>query len=117
MVEFIASANAQEAAAAAGEPSLLSGILPLILMLVVFYFLLIRPQQKKIGEHKKMVDALRRGDKVVTTGGIYATISKVDEDSLQAEIADAVKIKLDKNSVAVVLTRKEPADSKTEKKK
>ena len=113
MFQLIASAHAQEAASAvAGEPSVLSGILPLILMLVVFYFLLIRPQQKKIANHKKMVDALRRGDKVVTSGGIYGTIAKVEEEQLQLDIAENTRVKIDKNSVAVVLTRTEPADNK-----
>lgn len=113
MLQFISSAQAQEAVAAAGqEPSILSGILPLVLMLVVFYFLLIRPQQKKLSEHKKMVAALRRGDKIVTSGGIFGTIAKVDEEAVQVDIADDTRVKLDKNSVAVVLTRSEPADSK-----
>lgn len=112
MFELIASAQAQEvAAAAASEPSVLSGILPLVLMLVVFYFLLIRPQQKKLSDHKKMVTALRRGDKVVTSGGIYGTVAKVDEEAIQLDISTDVRVKLDKNSIAVVLTRSEPADS------
>lgn len=110
MFEIVSSAYAQDAAI--GEPSLISSILPLILMLAVFYFLLIRPQQKKLGEHKKMVAALRRGDKIVTSGGIYGTVAKVDEDAVQVDIADSTRVKLDKNSVAVVLTRSEPADSK-----
>ena len=116
MFELIASAQAQEAAAAAaGEPSIISGILPLILMLGVFYFLLIRPQQKKLSEHKKMVSALRRGDKIVTSGGLYGTIAKVSDDELQVDIAENTRVKLEKNSVAVVLTRSEPADSADEK--
>lgn len=109
MFDIISSAYAQEAVA--GEPSLLSSILPLVLMLGVFYFLLIRPQQKKVSEHKKMVTALRRGDKIVTSGGVYGTVAKVDEDAIQVDIAKDTRIKLDKNSVAVVLTRSEPADS------
>ena len=113
MLDFISSAQAQEAAsAAAAEPSLISGILQLVLMLAVVYFLLIRPQQKKLSEHKKTVAALPKGDKVVTSGGIFGTIVKVDEESAQVEIAKDTKIKLDKNSVSVVLTRSEPADSK-----
>lgn len=110
MFELISSAHAQEALG--GEPSILSSVLPLVLMLGVFYFLLIRPQQKKISNHKKMVTALRKGDKIVTSGGIFATVAKVDEDSIQADVAKDVRVKLDKNSVAVVLTRTEPADSK-----
>jgi len=115
MFEIISSAYAQEAAIQ--EPSVLSGILPLVLMLVVFYFLLIRPQQKKLADHKKLVAALRRGDKIVTSGGVYGTVAKVDEDAVQVDIATDTRIKLDKNSVAVVLTRPEPADSKKDSKK
>lgn len=112
MLEIISSAQAQEVASAAGGPSVLSGILPLILMLGVFYFLLIRPQQKKLKDHKDMVSALRRGDKIVTSGGIFGVIAKVDEETVQVDIADEVRVKLDKNSISVVLTRSEPADSK-----
>ncbi len=110
---FSSVAFAQDAAPAAapGEPSAFAGMLPIVLMIVLFYFLLVRPQQKKANEHKKMVDALRRGDKVITTGGFYGTIHKVDEDSLSLEIAPDVRVKMDKSSVAAVVTRTEPADS------
>lgn len=113
MFDLIANASAQEAVGSvAQDPSVLSGILPLVLMLVVFYFLLIRPQQKKLNDHKKMVEALRRGDKIITSGGLHGTIAKIDEEFIQLDIADDTRVKLDKNSVAVVLTRTEPADKK-----
>jgi len=107
-------AYAQEAGAAeVPDPSPFAGILPIVLMVVLFYFLLVRPQQKKMGEHKKMISALRRGDKIVTSGGIYGSVSKVEDDVLHVEIAPDVKVKLDKNMVSLVLTRSEPADTKT----
>lgn len=110
---FASVAFAEEpAAAAAAEPSPLAGMLPIVLMVVLFYFLLVRPQQKKINEHKKMVEALRRGDKVLTNGGLYGTVHKVEDDVLVLEIAPEVRVKLEKNSVASVITRSEPADGK-----
>jgi preprotein translocase subunit YajC len=115
---LITSVQAQEAAPpAATPPSPLAGFLPLIVMVALFYFLLIRPQQKKIAEHKKMINALRRGDKVMTSGGIFGTISKVDDTELQVEIAPEVKIRVAKDSIATVVTRSEPADSATSDKK
>lgn len=114
---FISLAHAQELPAQqiADAPSALGTIPMIIGMFVLFYFLLIRPQQKKINEHKKMVEALRRGDKILTYGGIYATISKVEDDLLQIEIAPDVKVKLDKSMVSGVVSRTEPADSNAKK--
>jgi len=107
---FISNAIAQDASVT--EPSALTGLLPVVVMIVLFYFLLIRPQQKKINAHKKLIEALRRGDKVLTSGGIYGTISKVEDDFIQLEVATDIKVKLDKNSISTVLTRSEPADKK-----
>ena len=113
---FASIAHAQEAAAPLAEPSPFSGILPIILMVVLFYFLLIRPQQKKMKEHKQMVEALRRGDKVVTSGGIHGTVSKVEDDALLVEIAPDVKVKVEKTMVTAVVTRPQPADDAAAKK-
>jgi preprotein translocase subunit YajC len=104
--------DAATAAAAVGEPSAMAGFLPLVVMMAAFYFLLIRPQQKKMNEHKKMLSALRKGDTVVTSGGILGSISKVEEDVLHVEIASGVVVKLEKGSVSAVLSRTEPADTK-----
>lgn len=112
---FTSVAIAQEADTAFAEPSPIAGLLPVIVMIALFYFLLIRPQQKKINAHKQMVSALRRGDKIMTAGGIYGTITKVDEDVLQVEIAPEVRIKVAKDTVSGVVTRSEPADSKSGK--
>lgn len=111
------TAYAQDLGAAPTEATPLSGLLPVIIMIVLFYFLLIRPQQKKIKDHKKMVEALRRGDKIITAGGIFGSIARVDDDALLVEIADDTKIKIDKGSVSTVLTRSEPADTAEKPKK
>ena len=79
----------------------LSGILPLILIFVVFYFLLIIPQQKKLKSHKEMITNLKKGDKVVTQGGIMGTIHYVNEDgTISLEVADNVTVKVAKGMVA-----------------
>ena len=79
----------------------LTGILPLILIFVVFYFLLIRPQQKKLKSHKEMITNLKKGDKVVTQGGIMGTIHYVNEDgTISLEVADNVTVKVAKGMVA-----------------
>ncbi|MCB9946761.1 MAG: preprotein translocase subunit YajC [Rhodospirillaceae bacterium] len=83
--------------------------LPLILIFVVFYFLLIRPQQKRMKEHRNMLQALRRGDRVVTGGGIIGTVAKVADDELTIEIADNVRVKIVRGTVSNVLARTEPA--------
>lgn len=83
---------------------------PLILIFVVFYFLLIRPQQKKMKEHKSMIDALRRGDRVVTAGGLIGTVTKVTgDDELQIEIAEGVRVRAVRQTIGTVLAKSEPA--------
>ena len=68
---------------------------PLILIFVIFYFFLIRPQQKKVKEHKAMVESLKRGDKVITSGGITGTVERlIDNDKVEVEIADNVKVEI-----------------------
>ncbi|MFN6977583.1 MAG: preprotein translocase subunit YajC [Gemmobacter sp.] len=90
--------------------SALSSFIPLILIFAIMYFLLIRPQQKKVKEHKAMVEALRRGDQVLTQGGIIGKVTKVKEDGeLEVEIADGVKVRVIKGTIAQVLTKTEPA--------
>ena len=84
--------------------------LPLILIFAIMYFLLIRPQQKKVKEHQAMVEALRRGDQVVTQGGLIGKVSKVKEDGeLEVEIADGVRVRVVKATIAQVLNKTEPA--------
>ena len=83
---------------------------PLILIFLIMYFLLIRPQQKKVKEHQAMVAALRRGDTVVTQGGVIGKVVKVKEDNeLELEIAEGVKIRVVQNTIATVTSKTEPA--------
>ena len=107
---FISAAYAQAAGGAAGGLDLMS-IAPLVLIFVVFYFLLIRPQQKKMKDHKTMLGALRRGDKVVTGGGIIGTISKAPEgEEIVVEIAEGIKVRVVRSTIQSVVTRGEPAE-------
>jgi len=87
----------------------LQQFLPLILIFVVFYFLMIRPQQKKVKAHREMVGSLRRGDRVLLQGGIFGQVSKVVGDNeLSIEIADKVQIRVTRNAVAEVLEKTQP---------
>ncbi|MFD3190721.1 preprotein translocase subunit YajC [Sedimentitalea sp. HM32M-2] len=84
--------------------------LPLILIFAIMYFLLIRPQQKKVKEHQAMVSALRRGDQVVTQGGIIAKVVKVkDDNEIEVELAEGVKVRVVKSTIATVMSKTEPA--------
>jgi len=74
--------------------------LPLILLFGIFYFLIIRPQQKQQKEHQAMLEALKKGDKILTTGGIYAEIAKVEEDFIKIKLNDTTIVKLDKAFVS-----------------
>ena len=77
------------------EGSGIGQFIPLILIFVIFYFFLIRPQQKKVKEHKAMVEGLKRGDKVITSGGIVATVERlIDNDKVEVEIAENVKVEM-----------------------
>ncbi|MDB3982743.1 preprotein translocase subunit YajC [Candidatus Pelagibacter sp.] len=77
------------------EGSGIGQFIPLILIFVIFYFFLIRPQQKKVKEHKAMVENLKRGDKVITSGGITGTVERlIDNDKVEVEIADNVKVEI-----------------------
>ena len=85
-------------------------LLPLVLIFVVFYFLLIRPQQKKMKAHRSMVEALKRGDKVVTGGGLLGTVTKApDGGEVQVEIADGVRVKVMRHTIQEILTKPQPA--------
>ena len=87
----------------------LVSLMPLVLIFVVFYFLLIRPQQKKQKAHREMIGTVRRGDNVLTNGGIFGRVTKVvDEDRLQVEIADNVRVHVARSMISEVMTRTEP---------
>lgn len=106
---FVTPAFAQ-AAGQAGAGSAVASFLPLILIFAIMYFLLIRPQQKKMKDLRAMVDALRRGDQVLTAGGIIGKVTKVNEDgTVEVEIAEGVKVKVMKSTISQVLNKTEPA--------
>ncbi|MEL6960231.1 MAG: preprotein translocase subunit YajC [Pseudomonadota bacterium] len=85
--------------------------IPLLLIFLIMYFLLIRPQQKKLREHQAMVAALRRGDQVVTQGGLIGKVSKVkDDNEIEVELATDVKVRVVRSTIAQVLNKTEPAD-------
>lgn len=107
---LISTAYAQTGGGDGGSGMLIQ-LLPLVLIFVVFYFLIIRPQQKKVKDHKAMVDSLRRGDRVVTTGGIIGTVTKVTGDrEVGLEIADGVRVRALRSMIAEVMARTEPGD-------
>ncbi|MCY3982799.1 MAG: preprotein translocase subunit YajC [Roseovarius sp.] len=86
--------------------------LPIILIFAIMWFLLIRPQQKKVKEHKAMVEGLRKGDQVVTQGGLIGKITRVKEDNeIEVEVAQGVKVRVVKNTITQVVSRTEPADA------
>lgn len=86
--------------------------IPLILIFGIMYFLLIRPQQQKLKAHQAMVAALRRGDQVVTQGGLIGKVAKVkDDNEVDVEIADGVKVRVVRSTIAQVLNKTEPADA------
>jgi len=104
---FIAEAYAQAAGGAQGGA--LGMLLPFVAIIPIFYFLLWRPQQKKMREHKAMIGAVKRGDRVVAAGGIIGTVNKVDENEVQIEVADGVRMRVLRSSINDVLSRTEPA--------
>ena len=103
---FISEAFAQSAPAASGgaESSLLS-LLPLVLMFVVLYFIMIRPQMKRQKEHKAMVEAIGKGDEVVIGGGVLGRVSKLGETYLHVEVANGVELQVQRASVVQVLPK------------
>ena len=100
---LISSAWAQ--AAGGAQPSALVQLLPLILIFVVFYFLLIRPQAKRAKDHKAMVAALAAGDEVVTSGGILGKVTEAGEQFLTVEIAEGVRVRVQRHTVSSVLPK------------
>ncbi|MBM3518617.1 MAG: preprotein translocase subunit YajC [Alphaproteobacteria bacterium] len=114
---FVSPAYAQAAAEGSGDFGMIQ-LLPLVLIFVVFYFLLIRPQQKKAKAHRELVANLRRGDNVLTSGGIIGRVTKVlEENRVMVEIADGVRVQIAASSVSDVLSRGEPAPAEASNKK
>ena len=105
---FATPAYAQAAGGAGGA---LGSFIPLILIFAIMYFLLIRPQQKKQKEHAAMVAALRRGDQVITQGGLHGKVTKVkDDNEIEVEIATGVKVRVVQSTIASVVSKTEPAE-------
>jgi len=113
---FITPAYAQAAPAAGGGDFLgqFGMLLPLVAMFVIFYFLLIRPQQKRVKDHQALLKSIRRGDTIVTTGGLIGKVTKAgDADAeLEAEIADGVRVKIVRSMISEVRAKGEPVKDK-----
>ncbi|MEH3115770.1 preprotein translocase subunit YajC [Pedobacter terrae] len=90
---------------AAGGSSTLTTIVPMVLIMVVFYFFMIRPQVKKAKDHKKLVEELKKGDKIVTTAGIHGRIADMNETTFLIEVEGGVKIRFDKSAVSLDATK------------
>ena len=92
--------------AATQQPSMIASFMPLILIFIIFYFLLIRPQQKRAKEHKALLESIKRGDEILTGGGIIGKVIKADQTELIVEISTKVNIKVLRSTVADVLKKK-----------
>jgi len=106
---FITSAFAQGAPGLGGDGGILMSLLPFILIFVIMYFLILRPQQKRVKAHQEMVKNVRRGDTVVTSGGLIGKVTKVvDDDQLEVEISDGVRIRQMRGMISDVRAKGEP---------
>ena len=99
----VLSSGAVFADASPAQSNPISGFFPLIIIFVIFYFFLIRPQQKKAKEQQSMINALKKDDRIITSGGIYGTVSAVKGDVLEVKIAENVKVNIAKTAVSTVL--------------
>jgi len=107
---FVTPAYAQ-AAAGGGALDIFSSLAPILILIVIFWLLIFRPQQKRAKEHQAMIAAVRRGDTIVTTGGLVGKVSKVVEnEDLEVEIAKAVKVKIVRTMIADVRSKSEPVN-------
>jgi preprotein translocase subunit YajC len=110
MPMLISMAYAQSAGGSVFDQTAMVQFLPLVLIFVVFYFLLIRPQQRKQKDHRSMLDALRRGDRVVTGGGIVGTVSRVvSPEEVEIDIAQNVRVRVVRSTISSVLSKPDPA--------
>jgi preprotein translocase subunit YajC len=106
---FITPAFAQSGLFGGDSAGVLTSVMPLILIFVIMYFLILRPQQQKVKQHQAMVKALRRGDTVITSGGLVAKVTKVvDDDQIEVEIADGVRVRQMRSMVSDVRSKGEP---------
>lgn len=109
-INLLLLAQAAAPSPAAPQQSPFSMLVPMILMIAIFYFLLIRPQQKRQKEHQKLVESLKSGDKVITNAGIHGIIANVKEKTIIVKVADNVKIEFDRAAVTAVEKAAEGAD-------
>ena len=86
-----------------GITSLLSSLLPFLLIIVVFYFLILRPQQKRQKERQKLLEGVKKGDKIITSGGIYGTVEGIEDNTVLVKISDNVKVKMEKASIGTIV--------------
>jgi len=91
-----------------GGPGLMSNIILFGSIILIFYFMIIRPQQKRAKERQKLLESMKKGDRVITSSGIYGTIAGLDEKTVLVQIADNVKVKLDRGSIASILSESVP---------
>ncbi|MGB3448702.1 MAG: preprotein translocase subunit YajC [Xanthobacteraceae bacterium] len=114
---LITPAFAQAAGAAGDTNSMLMSLLPFALIFVIMYFLILRPQQRKVKEHNDLVKNIRRGDTVVTNGGLVGKVIKVvDDEQIEVEVADGVRIRQMRQMISGVRTKGEPAKEKSDTK-
>jgi preprotein translocase subunit YajC len=102
---LISDAWAQAPAPTGGQPSLIGTLLFPILLIVVFYFLLIRPQTKRAKEHKQMVEALKKGDEIVTGGGVLGRVTEIGNNFVQLEVAEGIQLRVQKGAVASLMPK------------
>lgn len=108
---FATPAFAQAATAPGGAMGSLISFAPIILIFLIMYFLMIRPQQKKVKEHRALIEGLRRGDQVVTAGGLIGKVVKVADTELEVELAPNVKVRVVRSTVTQVLSKTVPAEA------
>ena len=89
-------------------PGLMSNVILFGSIILIFYFMIIRPQQKRTKERKKLIESMKKGDKVITSGGMYGTIAGLDEKTVLLEIADKIKVKLDRSAIATIVSESAP---------
>lgn len=105
---FISEALAQGAAPSAGGGDILISLLPFVFIFIILYFLIIRPQQRRLKQHQEMIANIRRGDTVVTSGGFIGKVTKVEDTEAVVEIADEVRVRVVKSTIAEVRAKGEP---------
>jgi preprotein translocase subunit YajC len=107
VMDFLAYAMGGAGGAEGGQGGAFGAFLPLIIMFAIFYFLLIRPQQKKAKDHKSMIAAVKKGDRVISSGGLHGVVTGTSDDVITVEIAPKVRVKVSRGSIAGIMNKKE----------